>query len=140
MPEAEPSNYGQTQSYFPSLTPQERQEYLEEINGELAVHLSVLYFMLEILRGDPTWADDLSKLCARSRPVLHVTDCFCIVSLDPPLPIYLFSLVAGLREKNAKGYPVKKVRLRQRHCGIQAHILSTATSATMEVIACMLGR
>jgi hypothetical protein len=25
------------------------------------------------------------------------------------MPIYLFNLVAGLREKNAKGYPVKKV-------------------------------
>jgi hypothetical protein len=32
------------------------------------------------------------------------------VTLDPPLPIYLLNLVAGLREKNAKGYPVKKVR------------------------------
>lgn len=61
MPEADPNNYGQTQAYFPSLTPQERQEYLEEINGELAVHLSILYFMLEILRGDPSWADDLSR-------------------------------------------------------------------------------
>lgn len=61
MPDAEPNAYGQSQSYFPSLTPQERQEYLEEINGELAVHLSILYFMLEILRGDPSWADDLSK-------------------------------------------------------------------------------
>lgn len=27
------------------------------------------------------------------------------------MPIYLFNLVAGLREKNAKGYPVKKVSL-----------------------------
>lgn len=27
------------------------------------------------------------------------------------MPIYLFQLVAGLREKNAKGYPVKKARL-----------------------------
>lgn len=32
------------------------------------------------------------------------------VALEPPMPIYLFNLVAGLREKNAKGYPVKKVR------------------------------
>lgn len=31
------------------------------------------------------------------------------VALEPPMPIYLFQLVAGLREKNAKGYPVKKV-------------------------------
>lgn len=32
------------------------------------------------------------------------------VNLEPPMPIYLFNVVAGLREKNAKGYPVKKVR------------------------------
>jgi hypothetical protein len=61
MPDADPSAYGQAQAPYPSLTPQERQEYLEEINGELAVHLSILYFMLEILRGDNTWADELSK-------------------------------------------------------------------------------
>lgn len=33
------------------------------------------------------------------------------MALDPPLPIYLINLVAGLREKNAKGYPVKKLLL-----------------------------
>ena len=27
------------------------------------------------------------------------------------MPIYLFNLVAGLRERNAKGYPVKKLLL-----------------------------
>lgn len=41
-------------------TPQERQEYLEEINSELAVLFSILYFMTEIFRGDDTWADDMS--------------------------------------------------------------------------------
>lgn len=60
MPEAEQSAYG-AYGFYPALTPQERQEYLEEINGELAVHLSILYFMLEILRGDPTWAEELSQ-------------------------------------------------------------------------------
>jgi N1221-like protein len=33
------------------------------------------------------------------------------VSLDPPLPVYLINVVSGLRDKSAKGYPVKKVRL-----------------------------
>ena len=32
-----------------------------------------------------------------------------LVSLDPPLPVYLFNVVAGLKEKSAKGYPIKKV-------------------------------
>lgn len=33
-----------------------------------------------------------------------------VVSLEPPLPVYLFNVVAGLKDKSAKGYPVKKVR------------------------------
>lgn len=36
------------------------------------------------------------------------------VSLDPPLPVYLFNVVAGLREKTAKGYPIKKVCTQKR--------------------------
>ena len=32
-----------------------------------------------------------------------------LVSFDPPLPVYLFTVVAGLKEKSAKGYPIKKV-------------------------------
>ena len=39
---------------------QDRQEYLEEINGELAIHLAILYFMVEVFRGDETWASELS--------------------------------------------------------------------------------
>jgi hypothetical protein len=70
---------------------EERQEYLDELNAELGLYLNVLYFMVELSRGDDEWAEEL-------------------MTLDPPLPIYLFDLVAGLREKNAKGYPVKKVR------------------------------
>ncbi|KAH9463601.1 hypothetical protein MJO29_008154 [Puccinia striiformis f. sp. tritici] len=66
--------------------------FLEEINGELAIHLAVLYFMVEVFRGDDTWGEEL-------------------MGLDPPLPIYMLSLVAGPREKNAKGYPVKKLLL-----------------------------
>jgi hypothetical protein len=29
--------------------------------------------------------------------------------MDPPLPVYFFNVVSGLRDKSAKGYPVKKV-------------------------------
>lgn len=32
------------------------------------------------------------------------------VSLDPPLPVYIFGVVASLKDKPAKGYPIKKVR------------------------------
>ncbi|KAA1069962.1 hypothetical protein PGTUg99_050162 [Puccinia graminis f. sp. tritici] len=76
----------------PYLDAHDRQAFLEEINGELAIHLAVLYFMVEVFRGDDTWGEEL-------------------MGLDPPLPIYMLGLVAGLREKNAKGYPVKKLLL-----------------------------
>lgn len=36
------------------------------------------------------------------------------VALQTPLPVYLLTTVAGLREKSAKGYPVKKVGPRRR--------------------------
>ena len=29
--------------------------------------------------------------------------------MDPPLPVYFFNVVSALRDKSAKGYPVKKV-------------------------------
>jgi len=61
IPEADQAFQTGQQSYYPQLTPQERQEYLEEINGELAIHLSVLYFMVEVFRGDEAWADELSE-------------------------------------------------------------------------------
>lgn len=64
------------------------------------------------------------------------------MSLDPPLPIYLFGLVAGLREKNAKGYPVKKVchpfYTELRQIGL-ADRINLASIAFMEVFACMSG-
>ncbi|GAA6052338.1 hypothetical protein JCM3770_007259 [Rhodotorula araucariae] len=70
----------------------DRQERLDEINAELALLLAVLYFMVECFRGEDEWAEDL-------------------MALDPPMPVYLYNQVAGLREKNAKGYPVKKLLL-----------------------------
>ncbi|GAA94758.1 uncharacterized protein L969DRAFT_94615 [Mixia osmundae IAM 14324] len=76
----------------PSMTRVERAECLEEINSELSMYLSILYFMGEIFNGDLQWAEE-------------------IMSVEPPLPVYLFTLVANLRERNAKGYPVKKLLL-----------------------------
>lgn len=44
---------------WPSM--EERQEYLEEINAEMSIYLSILYFMAEIFRGDQDWAEELSE-------------------------------------------------------------------------------
>ncbi|GAA5942331.1 uncharacterized protein JCM15063_002973 [Sporobolomyces koalae] len=69
-----------------------RQVRLDEINAQLATLLAIMYFMVEVFRGEDEWAEQL-------------------MALEPPMPIYLINLVAGLREKNAKGYPVKKLLL-----------------------------
>ncbi|KAK0530344.1 Factor arrest protein 11 [Tilletia horrida] len=76
----------------PLMTPQAKAEYMDEINLELTLHFGQLYILIETGRGDEEWGDEL-------------------MSLDPPLPIYLLNLLASLREKNAKGFPVKKLLL-----------------------------
>ncbi|GAA5842352.1 hypothetical protein JCM9279_005355 [Rhodotorula babjevae] len=70
----------------------ERQEHLDEVNAELALLLATLYFMVECFRGEEAWGEEL-------------------MALEPPMPVYLYNQVAGLREKNARGYPVKKLLL-----------------------------
>ncbi len=93
IPAHEPSDAGQHgPANAPLLTPEAKLEYLDEINLELALHFAQLYSLLESSRGEEEWGDEL-------------------MSLDPPLPIFLFGLVASLREKSAKGYPVKKLLL-----------------------------
>lgn len=76
----------------PLLTPEAKAEYLEEINVEVTVHFAQLYAILEMLRGDEVLGESL-------------------MALEPPLPVFLFSLVANLREKSIKGFPVKKLVL-----------------------------
>ncbi|RUP44944.1 N1221-like protein-domain-containing protein [Jimgerdemannia flammicorona] len=64
---------------------------LADINREIDCHLTLLYMLVEVHRGDEKFGDELSRL-------------------DPPLAVSLFGLVAQLREKNVKTFPVKKVR------------------------------
>ncbi|GAA5831511.1 hypothetical protein JCM11251_004048 [Rhodosporidiobolus azoricus] len=96
--EDHPAQQQQQQHHVPpqseedELHERERQDRLDEINAELALLLAVLYFMVECFRGEEQWGEEL-------------------MALDPPMPIYLLNQVAGLREKNAKGYPVKKLLL-----------------------------
>ncbi|KAI0650345.1 N1221-domain-containing protein [Trametes meyenii] len=75
-----------------SISPQEKSDFLEEVTTELSVYLGMLYHMVEVFKGHDDFADEL-------------------MSLEPPLPVYLFNVVAGLRDKSAKGYPVKKLLL-----------------------------
>ncbi|CAK5262962.1 unnamed protein product [Mycena citricolor] len=70
----------------------EKADFIEEAQTEISVYLGMLYHLVEIFKGHDDFADEL-------------------MSFDPPLPVYLFSVVAGLRDKSAKGYPVKKLLL-----------------------------
>ena len=78
---------------------------MEEVLTEISVYLGMLYHLIEAFKGHDDFADELSTLFIQflnnHQPIL--------VSLDPPLSVYIFTVVAGLREKNAKGYPIKKV-------------------------------
>ncbi|KAG7097243.1 hypothetical protein E1B28_004613 [Marasmius oreades] len=75
-----------------NISPQDKSDLLEEVLTELSVYFGILYHLIEIFKGHDDFADEL-------------------MSLDPPLPVYLFNLVAALRDKNSKGYPIKKLLL-----------------------------
>ncbi|THH02760.1 hypothetical protein EW026_g128 [Hermanssonia centrifuga] len=75
-----------------NISVQEKADFMEEVTTELSVYLGMLYHMVEVFKGHDDFADEL-------------------MSLEPPLPVYLFNVVAGLKDKSAKGYPVKKLLL-----------------------------
>ncbi|WFD31581.1 Factor arrest protein 11 [Malassezia sp. CBS 17886] len=76
----------------PLLTPRTRADLLEEANMEITIHFAQLYAILETQRGGGALGDVL-------------------MSLSPPLPVYLLTLTAELREKSIRGFPVKKLVL-----------------------------
>ncbi|KAJ7591322.1 hypothetical protein C8J56DRAFT_1136597 [Mycena floridula] len=71
---------------------EERTILLEEILTEISVYFGMMYHLIEVFKGHDDFADEL-------------------MSLDPPLPVYFFNLVASLRDKSAKVYPIKKLLL-----------------------------
>jgi hypothetical protein len=79
---------------------------MEEITTEISVYLAMLYHLIEVFKGHDDFADELSESHSsrRASSLEYFT-----VSMDPPLPVYFFNVVSGLRDKSAKGYPVKKV-------------------------------
>ncbi|KAF7301496.1 hypothetical protein MIND_00715000 [Mycena indigotica] len=70
----------------------EKTDFIEEVTTEISVYLGMLYHLVEIFKGHDDFADEL-------------------MSFDPPLPVYLFNVVSGLRDKSARGYPIKKLLL-----------------------------
>lgn len=74
------------------ITEAEKQESLDDINTEVSFYCGMLYFLVQIFKGDEEFADEL-------------------MSLDPPLPISLFNMVSTIKDKSLRGYPVKKILL-----------------------------
>lgn len=90
-----------------NISPNDRQDVVEEVLTEISVYFGMLYHLIEIFKGHEDFADELSE-CSTPQGMVVRLSCFS-VSLDPPLPVYLFNVVSGLRDKSAKGYPIKKV-------------------------------
>ncbi|KAF7353029.1 Striatin-interacting protein 1 [Mycena venus] len=74
------------------ISASEKADFIEEVTTEISVYLGMLYHLVEIFKTHDDFADEL-------------------MSFDPPLPVYLFTVVSGLRDKSARGYPVKKLLL-----------------------------
>ncbi|KAF4619392.1 hypothetical protein D9613_005524 [Agrocybe pediades] len=85
-------NISDQQAEHLNISAQDRADLTEEVLTEVSVYLGMLYHLIEVFKGHDDFADEL-------------------MSLDPPLPVYLFNVVSNLRDKAAKGYPIKKLLL-----------------------------
>lgn len=70
----------------------DKQYWLDEIQSEISMLLSILYPIVEIFRSDFSFSEEL-------------------MALDPPLPLVFFGLIAGLKDRSARSYPAKKLLL-----------------------------
>ncbi|WWD17501.1 hypothetical protein CI109_101942 [Kwoniella shandongensis] len=75
----------------PGTVPAQVDPY-DDRSAELMDLLGMLYFIVEVFRTDETFGDEL-------------------MAMSPPLPLVLFQMVAALKDRLPKGYPVKKVLL-----------------------------
>ncbi|GHJ87632.1 hypothetical protein NliqN6_4034 [Naganishia liquefaciens] len=91
--QAEEQQAGQpTLSMPPLAVPEDLHRAIEDLNAEIGVYLGIIYFVIEVFRNDETFGDEL-------------------MAMEEPLPVYLLGLVASLRDKPHKGFPVKKLLL-----------------------------
>ncbi|KAG6838009.1 hypothetical protein H0H93_008403 [Arthromyces matolae] len=74
------------------ISAQEKADLTDEVVTEIYIYLGMLYHLVEIFKGHDDFADEL-------------------MSLDPPLPVYLFNVISGLRDKGVRTYPIKKLLL-----------------------------
>ncbi|WVW83665.1 hypothetical protein I302_105686 [Kwoniella bestiolae CBS 10118] len=81
----------QSASAPPGTVPAQVDPY-DDRSAELMDLLGMLYFIVEVFRTDEAFGDEL-------------------MAMSPPLPLVLFQMVASLKDRLPKGYPVKKVLL-----------------------------
>ncbi|KAK6910328.1 hypothetical protein I203_104360 [Kwoniella mangroviensis CBS 8507] len=81
----------QSSSAPPGTVPAQVDPY-DDRSAELMDLLGMLYFIVEVFRTDEAFGDEL-------------------MAMSPPLPLVLFQMVASLKDRLPKGYPVKKVLL-----------------------------
>ncbi len=88
-----------------SGTSQQHVDPYDDRSAELMDFLGMIYFMVEVFRTDESFGDELSEFPLSTSAETDST----IVAMSPPLPLILFQMIAGLKDKLPKGYPVKKV-------------------------------
>lgn len=82
----------------------------DERSAELMDCLAMLYFVVEVSRTDAAFGEELSRLLLRQLATIEDT-ADTPVAMSPSLPIVLFEMIAALKDRVPKGYPVKKVLL-----------------------------
>jgi len=75
----------------------------DDRSAELMDLLGMLYFVIEVFRTDETFGEELSESDNGEYRW------YVLVAMSPPLPVVIFQMVSGLKDKLPKGYPVKKV-------------------------------
>ena len=82
-------------------------ESYDERSAELMDCLAMLYFVVEVSRSDPDFGEELSTWPL----ILSFAKADGPVAMSPSLPIVLFQMIALLKDRVFKEYPVKKVLL-----------------------------
>ena len=77
--------------------------------------LGMLYPIMEVFRNDDEFAEELSTWFYLLFLHNHNHGCWTdtrrlfAVSMEPPLPIYFFQMLANLKDRSTKSFPAKKV-------------------------------
>jgi hypothetical protein len=57
------SNITESDTRHLGISQAEKQDFIEEVNTELSMYYAILYFMVEVMKGDEDFGDELSTWC-----------------------------------------------------------------------------